>query len=531
MKLPKIASALVITSILSTTIVTPFSVLSEISVKAASQSSKIATDAILALFANDNPSTNVLKLTTDQSAIDAAQQLTDVATDITDTVRANMQASIDKAQDLLKIRNTSIDYSLFAYDADITSTAITGIVGKGITSVHLLIDGVVKTTGTLNTDGTYSIPTNDFITQGSKVEIAGYNATGEVARKTVNVSNNQKPLVPGANETLAKKMASDAVLALFTNNNPSTNTLKPTTAQKTIDFAQNLINVVLDPVVKANMQKELDKAQDLLNAAKVSLNLSPFKLGTDSYVTGQYSGDVAKISLTVNGVEGTKIPATASAIKYYAKTVILKDTDNVTLNAYDTNGKVIDTKAVTVEKPVVSVVNGSITSINPFVIGKDSYVTGQYSGDVAKISLTVNGVEGSKIPATASAIKYYAKTVILKDTDNVKLTAYDTKGQVLDTKTVSITKQAAAVVKTGSITSISPFVIGKDGYVTGEYSGDVVKISLTVNDVEGTKIPATASAIKYYAKTVILKTTDKAVLTAYDINGKILDTKTVTTTK
>ncbi|WP_425324810.1 immunoglobulin-like domain-containing protein [Listeria grandensis] len=42
---------------------------------------------------------------------------------------------------------------------------------------------------------------------------------------------------------------------------------------------------------------------------------------------------MAKISLTVNGVEGVKVPVTPSDLKYYAKTVILKDTDNVTLTA------------------------------------------------------------------------------------------------------------------------------------------------------------------------------------------------------
>ncbi|WP_036066937.1 immunoglobulin-like domain-containing protein [Listeria grandensis] len=522
----KIVSVLTVTSILGTSIVTPFNVFSETPVKAASVSSKIATDAVLALFANNNPSTNVLKLTTDQQAIDAAQQLVNVAVDITETVRGNMHASINQAKDLLKIRNTPVDYSLFAEDADITSAAITGIMGQGITSVRLLIDGVVKANGTLNTDGTYSIPTNDFITQGSKVEVAGYNGTTEVARKTVKVSNNQKPLVPGSNETLAKTMASNAVLALF-KDNPKSNELNPMTAQKTIDFAQNMINVVQTPSAKASLQQDLDKAQSLLNASlNLGLTVVPFKIGTDNYVTGQYSGDVAKISLTVNGVEGVKVPVTPSILKYYAKGVILKDTDNVTLTAFNKNGTVLGTKAVTIEKQQVT--TGAITSINPFKIGTDNYITGKYSGDVAKISLTVNGVEGVKVGVTPPDLKYYAKNVILKDTDNVTLTAYDTNGRVLDTETVTLAKQ---VVTTGSITSIAPFVIDTENYITGQYSGDVAKISLTVDGVEGVKVPVTPPALKYYAKTAILNTTDNAILTAYDINGKVLDTKTVSLKK
>ncbi|MBC6316698.1 hypothetical protein HCJ54_13660 [Listeria grandensis] len=59
----------------------------------------------------------------------------------------------------------------------------------------------------------------------------------------------------------------------------------------------------------------------------------------------------------------------------------------------------------------------------------------------------------------------------------------------------------------------------------------MAKISLTVNGVEGVKVCVTPPDLKYYAKTVILHTTDTAVLTAYDINGKVLDTETISATK
>ncbi|MBC1937757.1 hypothetical protein HCA69_15415, partial [Listeria grandensis] len=291
-----------------------------------------------------------------------------------------------------------------------------------------------------------------------------------------------------------------------------------------------LVNQLTDSTQKTALLANVQLAQSLLDATKpasnVNLTVTPFKIGTDNYITGQYTGDVAKISLTVNGVEGVKVPVTPSALKYYAKTVILKDTDNVTLTAFDKNGKILGTKAVTIEKQQVT--TGAITSINPFKIGTDNYITGKYSGDVAKISLTVNGVEGVKVGVTPPDLKYYAKNVILKDTDNVKLTAYDATGKVLDTETITIEKKAGV---TGAITSIAPFKIGTDHYITGKYSGDVAKISLTVNGVEGVKVGVTPPDLKYYAKTVILHTTDTAVLTAYDINGKVLDTETISATK
>ncbi|MBC1937348.1 hypothetical protein HCA69_13275 [Listeria grandensis] len=267
----------------------------------------------MGLFANNNPSTNVLKPTTDQQAIDDAQKLVDGVADA--TVRANMQVAIEQAKGLLTLKNTPLDYSLLANGADITSTAITGTIGKGITSVSLLIDGDVKATGTVNSDGTYSIPTNDFITQGSKVEVAGYNGTTEVARKTVKVSNNEKPLAPGANEALAKTMAANAVLALFQDDKSSTNKLKTTTAQKTIDFAQNMINVVLDPVVKAALQAELDKAQQLLNNSVLAIpQLNPMT-EADTVFSGQL--DVSKynpgtIRIYINNAPATVVTVDAS---------------------------------------------------------------------------------------------------------------------------------------------------------------------------------------------------------------------------
>lgn len=437
--LKKIVSVMSVASIIGTSIALPFNVPFATSVQAASVSEKTATDAISALFANNNPSTNVLKTTTNQQTIDAAQQLLDAVTGMLDTVRANAQAAITQARALLDLRNTPLDYSLFANDADITSSVITGIAGTGITRVSLLVDGVVKATGTI-VNGTYSILVGNSIAPGSQVEVAGYNGTNEVARKTVKVSNNAAPLAPGENEVLAKTMAANAVMALFQNNNPTTNILNSATTQKTIDYAQSLINVVQTASVKASLQQELDRAQSLLNALPTfNMSVVAFKLGTDSYVTGQFSGNVAKISLTVNGASGVKIPVTAPTIKYYAKTVILKDTDDVTLIAYDAAGNVLGTKKVTVKKQEVTT-NGAITTLAPFVIGKENYVTGQFSGDVAKISLTVNGAEGVKIPASASTIKYYAKTVLLNTTDNAHITAYDINGNVLDTKVVSLSR-------------------------------------------------------------------------------------------
>ncbi|MBC1435181.1 hypothetical protein HB848_07485 [Listeria rocourtiae] len=327
----------------------------------------VATNAVLGLFANNNPSTNALKSTTDQQTIDAVQKLVDGVADA--TIRANMQVSIEQAKDLLKLKDTVADYSLVPDDADITSTAITGTVGKGVTTVRLAIDGAVKKTGKVNTDGTFSVAAEDFITQGSKVEVIGYNGTSEVVRKTVKVSNNAKPLVPGANDALAKQMAATAVLALFKDNEPNTNTLKPTTAQKTIDFAQNLINVVQDTTVKANMQKELDKAQGILNAA-YNLTVSDTMLKAAN-VTGTVGTGITTVRLAVDGVVKKTGKVNTGGTYAIATDNLITEGAKVEVVGYEATTEMVR-KTVTItsdEKPVLEgmtmdsdVIKGSVTA-------------------------------------------------------------------------------------------------------------------------------------------------------------------------
>ncbi|WP_430535673.1 immunoglobulin-like domain-containing protein [Listeria rocourtiae] len=323
--------------------------------------------------------------------------------------------------------------------------------------------------------------------------------------------------------------AANAILGLFTNNNPSTNVLKPTTDQQAINDVQKLVDAVVDTTVKASMQKDLDKAQNLLNATKTPVNfdltVAPFKLGKDNYVTGQFSGDVAKISLTVNNnTEGSKISVTGPDFKYYANNVIRSQTDTVKLTAYDSNGKVLGTKTVTVTKDAPT---GAISSITPFQLGKDGYVTGTFTGDIVKVELQVNKVPLQRINVTGGTIKYYAKPNITKTTDVVELVAFNAAGDVVSTKAVTFASTGTGSTN-GNVT-VNPFLLGTDGYVKGQFTGDVTKISLTVNNVKGSTIsvPTTGPDFQYYAKTVIKNRTDMVVLTAYNALGGVIKTVTV----
>ncbi|MBC2327193.1 toxin Cry1Ac domain D-VI-related protein [Listeria booriae] len=394
----------------------------------------VASNAVLGLFENNNPSTNTLKSTTDQQAIDAVQKLVDGVADA--TVRANMQVDIERAKDLLKLKDTVADYSLVPNDADITSTAITGKVGKGVTTVRLAIDGVVKKTGTVNTDGTFSVATENFITQGSTVEIVGYNGTSEVVRKTVKVSHNLKPLVPGANEALAKQMATNAVLDLFKDNEPNTNTLKPTTTQKTIDYVQSLINVVQDATVKANMQKDLDKAESILNASyNITANDTTLKAAN---ITGTVGNGITIVRLAVDGIvkktgkvntDGTYAIATDSLLTAGAKIEVI---------GYESTTEMVR-KTVTItndEKPV----------LEGMTVDSDSIKGSVTAGSATIFRVSVNGV-ASKTGTIAADGKFQSSIGKQAAGTVVKIEIKDSTGGYSTSRVASTVVTGAATVK------------------------------------------------------------------------------------
>ncbi|WAO21717.1 immunoglobulin-like domain-containing protein [Paenilisteria newyorkensis] len=341
-------------------------------------------------------------------------------------------------------------------------------------------------------------------------------------------TNNWGPMIDNgafAEQAQKEDAATKAVQALFTNDDVTSGSIKKETNQKAIDVAQKAVDAVADVATRAVLQNDLNTAKELLaNRGKTSgtITANDFIIGTDSYVKGTYTGDVAKIALEINGTLQQIINATGSPYQYYAKGKINAVTDQVNMIGYDKDGNELQKTKVNVQKPTV----GQLT-LNPFYLGKDNYVTGQFSCDVAKISLTVNDVEGTKIIVSAPDFKYYANNVIRNVSDIVKLTAYDNVGKVLDTKAVTVLN---GISLPGSITTIAPFKIGKDSYVTGTFTGDVVKVELQINKVALQRINVTDGTIKYYAKTNITKTTDIIELVGYNTAGNIVSTKIVPVT-
>ncbi|MBC1373638.1 hypothetical protein HB847_14885 [Listeria booriae] len=416
------------------------------------------------------------------------------------------------------------DPTINAVTTDDTTVTGTGIPGASVT---VTTNDYKEYTGIVKTDGTYSItipkqPVNTVATATQTLNNvrSGYAfviiTQGKVAAPTINGLTTDDTTVTGTG-------IPGASVTVTANNKEYTGTVK-TDGTYSITIPKQAVNTVVTATQTLNNVTSSAVSTTVKAIPVVStLTANDFTVGTDNYIRGTYTGDIAKLAIEVNGVLQQTINATGSPYQYYAKGKVNTTTDQVYVIGYDATGKQLQKTKVNVKQPTA----GTITP-NTFYLGKDNYVKGTLTGDVAKFSLTINGVEYTRINVTtAPNFQYYANNLITNVTDIVQINAYDASGKLLDTKPVTITKDQGEV---GTITSVAPFKLGKDSYVTGAYTGDIVKVELQVNGIPLQRINVTGGTIKYYAKATITKTTDEVKLVGYNTAGVAVSVKTVSVT-
>ncbi|EUJ40918.1 hypothetical protein PWEIH_02689 [Listeria weihenstephanensis FSL R9-0317] len=411
---------------------------------------------------------------------------------------------------------------------------VKGALTGDVTRAALEVNGTKLTT--INVSGSsYQYYAKNNITKATdEVYIIGYDAAGkELQRTKVNViaatagTITANDFTVGTDNYVKGNLTGDVTRAALEVNGTALTTINVSGSTYQY-YASKNITKATDEVYIIGYDaagKELQRTKVNVKApaaTKGTITADKFYLGDDGYVKGALTGDVARVSLTVNGTELTKINVSGSTYQYYARTSIKNLTDVVVVTAYDTAGKVLDSKTVTITTD--NGLTGSITA-NNFKFGKDRYVTGTLTGDIVRVELQVNGVALQRIGVSGSTYQYYASAAILNSTDEVKVVGYNSAGVAVSTKTVAITTTDGTVVA-------NDYVIGKDSYVTGTLTGDVTKIALKVNGEIKGSIPATAGAFQYYANSTVIKSdTDVVEVVAYDAAGSVLSTATVKVSK
>lgn len=245
-----------------------------------------------------------------------------------------------------------------------------------------------------------------------------------------------------------------------------------------------------------------------------------FTLHQDKYLEGSYTGNTTKVQVRINGISYNGGNLINGAFSVYVYDKIKHANDVVTISALDKDGKILETRTV-----IVKAVSGTI-SPEDYMLGKDNYVNGHYTGSVAKVKIKVNGTEYNGGTVENGAFKFYAYDKIKKATDNAMIYAYDKQGRLLDEKKLRITEH----IGIGTIT-LDPFVIGTSKYLTGVSSGDVTKIELHVDGTTYSGGTILDNRLNFYAYNKIVSHSKTATVIAYDKHHHILDTKTVPLTQ
>ncbi|TDR55748.1 immunoglobulin-like domain-containing protein [Paenilisteria rocourtiae] len=409
-------------------------------------------------------------------------------------------------------------------DVDGVKEGDTVLKGKGEPNKEITVtlpDGS-KVTGNTDANGDFAInipaQKEDAVLQ---VTQKGDNGLDSPAVEVI-VASNQKPVITADDQTFRVGDTFSPLAGVTATDKEDGNlTADVTVKSSNVDMTKvGNYTVVYTVTDKDGNTTEKTITIKVIAATAGTITAGDFTIGTDNYVKGIYTGDVAKMYLEVNGVKLTTISATGSPYQYYANGSITKATDQVFIVALDANGKELQKTSVKVNAKVTA---GTITA-EDYTVGTN-YVKGTLTGDVVKAALEVNGVVKQAIDVS-NPYQYYAKDKVLNATDAVYIIGYDASGKVLQRTKVNV---KSSVVTKGTITPAN-YVLGTDTYVKGTFTGDVAKVSITVNGVVKQTINTPTSPFQYYAKDKILNLTDIVTVTAYDSTGKVLDTKPVTIT-
>ncbi|MBC2022214.1 hypothetical protein HCA81_14250 [Listeria booriae] len=444
---------------------------------------KAATDALFV----DNDASKGIKPTTDQAAIDAAQEKIDNVTDA--TVKAELQAELDKAQAELDAR---------------TAEAQREAEAKAATN-GLFVDN----------DTTKGIKpaTNQAAIDAAQAKVDLVTDPTVKAELQAQVDKAQAELDARTAEAQREAAAKAAINDLFISNNPANN-IKDTTTQAAIDAAQAKVNAVTDPTVKAELQAQVDKAQAQINTrTPINGTVARYTVG-DLNITGTYSGPATALSVDINGKRYYGGTIADGTFKFYVGDKNLKPSDVVTLNFYDANKQI--QKSIT-----VTVFEALKITIADYKIG-DNYLTATYNyPEITKIGIVVDGTKYWGGDVKDGNAKFFAADKIKSANADVTMNFYDASNNLIASKKVVIATASAEI-------STANYTVGATN-ITGTFAGDIRKLAVSIN---GTKYYGgsltTNGTYKFYVLDKKIKATDTVIVYGYDANNGLLSQKTVT---
>ncbi|MBC1503424.1 toxin Cry1Ac domain D-VI-related protein [Listeria booriae] len=411
-----------------------------------------ALKAVNELFNNNTPATDAIKGTTDQAAINAAKALVDTVTD--PTVKAALQKDLNRAQELLDAKNAAAAAEKAKQDA-------------ALKAVNELFNNNTPATDAIK--GT----TDQAAINAAKALVDAVTDPTVKAALQKDLNRAQELLDAKNAAAAAEKAKQDAALKavneLFNNNTPATDAIKGTTDQAAINAAKALVDAVTDPTVKAALQKDLNRAQELLDAKNTALTkpvLDAYHI-TDEYVTGKVDANTATVELYINGVRSKISTPTNGVFKLYAQGFGLKVGDTFEVRPVDAKGN---------KGPAATgTVLGAALNLTTNDAGLSATtVTGTVGAGITSVRLSIDGTIVKVGQINADGTYSIATNNLIKPSSKVEVVGYVDKTEMVR-KAVNIVNDEKPV--------LSALTVDDDTVKGSVTAGSAVGFRVSINGV------------------------------------------------
>lgn len=468
-----------------------------------------ATTSVNNLFA-DAPANTVLKDTTTQAMIDAADAAVDALPASSD--KTKLQADVDTANTLFnKMETTTLDA---------LTTDSTLVSGKGEPNADIVIKNgntIIKS-GKVADDGEYSfnIPT----------QVAGSTITATVTKASNGKTSSASTVVidEAIATTTISAMTVDSTTVSGKGEPNATVVIKNGTTQITagkvaedgtyfFNIAKQAAGSTITATVTKASNGKTSIASTTIPKVDTKLTANDYTIGTAT-LSGTAPTGTGFVRLWVNNKAVLSVSPSADGSYTFTNVpnFVSLATDKVEVVAVDKAYKEMARTDVVTKGS--SVLDNSLTAPESIVIGTET-ISGTFGSNVFQVRLAINGV--NKKQATKTGSNYTVDASDIKNTtDKVEIVAVDAQYNVVARKTVT--------VKESNVLNVNAYTFG-DSTMSGTAGQDVYAVRLWVNGVVKKNINmTTATGVFSFAdmQTYVTKSTDIVKVVAVDSSFKEL---------
>lgn len=183
-----------------------------------------------------------------------------------------------------------------------------------------------------------------------------------------------------------------------------------------------------------NQNKLLAEQKVTIEKKSFTASANTFKLDDKNIIANYQNGAVTKVSLVVDGVTYNGGTIANNTVTFYALDKIKSSNEKATMYFYNAQSKLLGQTNVAFEKRPFSVI------LTPFKLGDKNILVSYKNRNVAKVSLTVDGIAYNGGTIADGTISYYALDKIKADSKDVSMQFYDLNNQLLLQQALVITK-------------------------------------------------------------------------------------------